>query len=128
MVEEEVEVGEALILLLLDGVAHEVSAEQFVGFEVLSFKDQALDFGEDIVAAFDDGGVGAAGPVGVFVELESLFVDTAEDHGAEASVADGEGFVPFTGGGVEPDGVGRISVFFGGCGCCEGEHYKADQN
>ena len=38
--------------------------------------------------------VGTSGPEGVFVELKAFGLDAAEDHGAEASVADGQSVAP----------------------------------
>ena len=35
-----------------------------------------------------------AGPDGALVELDALVRDAAEDHGAQAAVADGQGFDP----------------------------------
>ena len=44
-----------------------------------------------------------AAPHGDFVELESLLLDAAEDHRAQAAVADGERFLPLGGGTVIPE-------------------------
>ena len=50
--------------------------------------------------------VGFAGPDGMLVELDALVGGAAEDHGAHAAVADGQGFGPESGGLVVPESEG----------------------
>ena len=50
--------------------------------------------------------VGLAGPDGTLVELDALVRGAAEDHGAHAAVADGQGVGPENGGLVVPEGEG----------------------
>ena len=70
--------------------------------------EEATDFGEGGGGRGVGGVVGAAGPEGVLVELKAFVLDAAEDHGAEAAIAERKGLDPLGGGLAIPEGeVGR---------------------
>ena len=69
-------------------------AEEPVGLDVIAFKDELLDLGKLFVSTFDSLGIRPAAPVGLFVELDALFVGFPEDHRPEAAVPDGQRLRP----------------------------------
>ena len=76
---------------------------------VLLFEDGGADCGEVIFGVGVVAVSGLAGPEGVFVELKEFFVGgtvfaTAEDHGAETTVANGKGVDPLAGRLFVPEG------------------------
>ena len=75
---------------------------EVLGFLLFSVEEELADFRQEFHRALVGVGVGLAGPDGVFVELDALVGDAAEDHGAEVAVADGQGFAPIGGGLVIP--------------------------
>ncbi len=86
--EGEPEVADGLVGQLAAGVAHHGLVDQILGLGPLVRVDQPPDLRERSRASGVAGVVRATGPDGVLIELESLGVDVAEDHGAEPAVAD----------------------------------------
>ena len=108
-VEVDEDVAEGLVCAEISRVAIEVALDERGGGGGLAGGEVGLD-GFDLVGAAGEvaGEVGgSAGPEGVFVELDVFLGDGAEDHGADAAVADGEGFGHPGFGGV---GVGEGEV------------------
>ena len=68
-------------------------ADQFIvghgfGFGKTVLLDQPPDFGKGVQRLRIDGIIWAARPQRIFVQLQPLLVDPAEDHGAQPPVAD----------------------------------------
>ncbi len=124
--EMEHEVAEWLVGFLARQAAGELGdAEEFLGGEglggvVLAVEDELAEFGEMLGRGGAGVVVGLAVPEGGFVKLDAFVGDAAEDHGADAAVADGLGVVPLGGGVVEPEFLGDVRCAEG-CGQCEGE-------
>ena len=79
-----------------DRFGHHGSIDQVGRFLELFVVDQGPDPGQVIGATGIVGVVGRSGPQGVFVELQAFLGDAAENHGAQAAIADGQGFDPRT--------------------------------
>ena len=88
------QVAEGLVGLLADRVAHELLHGEVFGFLLLAGPEQFADFGQRLGGALVGVVVGLAGPDGTLVELDALVRGAAEDHGAHAAVADGQGVGP----------------------------------
>ena len=122
--EVEEEVAEGLVGDLAKGDAHELVHGEFLGLSLLAFEEKAADFGE-VVGCTGVGVVAwSACPEGVFVELDAVVSGTTEDHGAEATVADGECFHPVAGRFVVPEFGGTGDGWFVGLG---GEGQEGNQ-
>jgi hypothetical protein len=80
------------------GAGEDFFAGEFGGARVVAGEDEAADLGKGVAGGGDVVVVRAAGPERVFVELQALFADAAEDHRAEAAVAEREGLDPLAGG------------------------------
>ena len=107
------------------GFAHEFLHGEVFGFLLLAGPEQFADFGQRLGGAFVGVVVGLAGPDGTLVELYSLVRCAAEDHGAHAAVADGQGVGPEFGGLVVPESEGGWLGDRGGPRGKDGErHYS----
>ncbi len=89
--EGDVEIAERQIRLR---VGAERLLRERVGFDVLARGDQAAQFRQDLLRLRVVPILRAARPERVFVQLEAFAADAAEDHGAEAAVADRKCFHP----------------------------------
>jgi hypothetical protein len=126
--EVEVEVAEGLIArhALRDG--EHVCLRELFRFRDLAGEEEFADAGDGLggfgVVAVE---AGLAVPDGLLIELDALKRRVAEDHGAEAAVADREGVRPLGGGLGEVEQVRSLGVVYlrgeattggeGGCQC-----------
>ena len=83
------EITDRLILLLLHGIAHQFPAKELVGTDRIAFENHLLDFRKRFMASFDNRRIRATRPVGFLIQLDAFLGMPPEDHGAEATVADG---------------------------------------
>ncbi len=100
------QVAEGLVGLLVQRFAHELLHGEVFGFLLLSGPEQFADFGQRLGGALVGIVVGLARPDGTLVELYSFVRCAAEDHGAHAAVADGQGIGPENGRLVVPESEG----------------------
>lgn len=91
---------------------------EFLGLLEAAGEDGGAHLGEDGAGARVVPVARAAGPEGGFVELEAFGGDAAEDHGAEAAIADRQGLDPLAGGLVVTE---EVLGGGGGSGGGEGE-------
>ena len=98
--EPQLEVDEGLVGELEERDAHELLLSQGLGLALLALEEEAADLGQVLHGPLVGIVVGLAGPDGVLVDLQSLLGRPAEDHRAQAAVADGQGLVPALRGGV----------------------------
>jgi hypothetical protein len=84
--------------------AGEVPVHQRLGLRVFPFLEQFADFRKGGVSALAVGFIGRSGPDRTLVEDEAFFIDSAEDHRAEAAVAKGSRLIKPQGGLVIPQG------------------------
>lgn len=89
---------------LLDGLAHQRFGNQVVGLLPALLGYQAAHLGQGLAEPRVVCDVGPAAVEGVDVELQPLLGRAAENHGAQAAVADGQGLDPGAGGLVVPEG------------------------
>ena len=83
--------------------AGEVLVYEGLGLDVFSCEEEATNFGERPEGCGAVGVLRRAGPHAGFVEDDAFFGDAAEDHGAEATVAERSRFREVGGGFVVPD-------------------------
>ena len=93
----EKQVAERLVGHLADGAGHEFLLRKILGGLVLTGGEESTDLRQGCACLGVRGIVGAASPKSVLVELEAFVVDAAEDHGAEATIADRQGLHPLAG-------------------------------
>ena len=87
--EAQLEVDERLVGELEERDAHELLPREGLGLALLALEEEAADFGQVLHGSLVGIIVGLAGPEGVLVNLQSLLGRPAEDHRAQAAVADG---------------------------------------
>ena len=104
------DVSERLVRLLAHRNAHELAHGEVFGFFLLAGEEQLADRPEVLVRAVMGVVVRLARPDGVFVELDMLVRDLAEDHGAKPAVAHRQGFGPLAGGLAVPQRRLRIGA------------------
>jgi len=102
--QSEKQVAERLVGHLADGAGHEFLLREILSGLVLAGGEEAADLGQGCASFGVRGMIGAACPKSVLVELEAFEVDAAEDHGAEAPVADWQGLHPLASRALVPKG------------------------
>ena len=121
--EGDVQIAERLIRLR-ERAHHPL--RELVSVHVAALGDRAADIGEYVLRLRVVPVSRRARPQRVVVQLQVLLDDLAEDHRAEASVADREGLHPLAGGAVVPELERRRVVAVGGeaqrPSCLRGEH------
>ncbi len=95
------------------GAAHHGLGGEFGGFEFLAGEEQFADARQGVERLRVHGVAGEAFPKRILVELKAFVLHAAEDHRAEPSVADGEGFVPAAGRLAVPQGERRAGALRG---------------
>ena len=89
MFEIEEQVAEGLIRRRSGaGVDHHVAAGRGLGFRVLPLEQELANFGQGFERLRRVERLGMSRPEAMFVELEALMLDSAEDHCAEVPIAD----------------------------------------
>lgn len=106
--EVEMEVAEGLIGRHAARLRDDVPFGKCFGFADLAGPKQTAHFGKGAGSVGVEAIDLAAGPDAVVIQLQPFVGSAAEDHGAQAAIADGKRFGPFAGGAVEVNsGLGR---------------------
>ena len=90
----EPQISQRLVGHLIGWVTHHLAAKQVVGLQVLAGKHQAAYFRQGIRPSGCIRIVRSPAPERLLVELNSLLLRAAHDHGAKPAVADGKRFGP----------------------------------
>ena len=104
----KVKISERLIGHLSERDTHKMLHGQIMGLLLFAIKKQLPDIIEIINRSGVFISMGFTLPEGFFVELDTFVGHSSENHGTEATVADGKGFVP---------GFGRLIVEQSIVGC-----------
>ncbi len=119
--EPELEVHEGLVGKLVQRDAHEVLCRQGFGRMLLPIEEQAADLGEVGHGPLVSIVVRCAGPDRILVDLQSLLGRSAEDHCAQAAIADWQGLIPGPGGRIVAQAQRCVAAL------CHGDGTEAEQ-
>ena len=95
--ETQIQAADGLVRHLALGNSDQLFIDELFGLAPLVLEDETAHFGQGAERGGVDGVVGTAGPEGILVQLQTLVFQAAEDHGAEAAVAHGNGLGPLLG-------------------------------